>query len=246
MKDPIPPCLALVLALVLAPAAVADDLAQEFEALEQRLLRAQVDADAEALVGLISPDFEYTRVLGDRPLRGFGAEQWQQAVLGAYPLEGFEIHDTRVRALSDRVVQTITRVTLERGGAEAGADGQQRLVTSTWLQGEGDAWRIVARVSVKLGSGIDRQALRAAWRQRTANGPAPGGQGLDREALRAAWRQRLGNMDEAERETLRRRLNEVLQRGAESQPPDEEAAGEETAGEEAAADEPAAVPPPAG
>lgn len=169
MTARIPMCLALALTVMLAPAAIGADLQKDFQALEQRLLEAWVDGDGETLSRLISPKFEYLRAVEQRPVGGTATGRPRQADLGLTPPESFEIQDSRVRRISDDVVLTVTRVTLNRSGAEAGARERQNLLTSTWLRGEDGAWRIVTQVSVKLGTPQwGKEAGSEAWRDRFA------------------------------------------------------------------------------
>ncbi len=195
-------CLALALALVLPPAVAAGDPQADLRALEGRLLQALVDGDAEVVGQLISPGFGYYQAALDRPMQGLDAEQWQRAALGSHRLESFEIHESHARLIGDQVVQTATRATLDRAGRAA---GRQRLLTSTWLQDQDGAWKVVTRLDVELGSaggaggGQDRQAARERW-----------GSEQDREALRQTMREQWGEGQDREAliEALRERMGD--------------------------------------
>lgn len=226
-------CLAVALALALAPAAAADDQPQEdFRALEERLLQALVDGDAEAINALISPQFGYYQAAHDRPIHGLSAERWRQAALDLVRLESFEIHESHARPIGDQVMLTATRATLNRSGPMAG--GRQRLLTSTWLQDAGGAWKLVARIDVELAgdggagrqpararmSDEDRETLRKMMRERM-------GEGEDREAaiksLREKW---------ADEEGRKEMIEAFRARRAAGRQGDDEAAGEEADADE--------------
>ncbi len=258
MNANIPTCLALVLAL--APVAAGGQRQEELQALDGHLLQALLDGDAEAIGQLISPEFGYYRAFENRPMRGLDAEQWQRAVLGENRLESFEIHESYALRIGDQVVQTATRATiLTRAGRESGDGGRQRLLTSTWLEDQDGAWRIVTRLDVELGTGPGRKMDREAWRERSGDRlrHQPAAEGTtDLEAWRDAWRERSGDRSrhqpaaegttdlEAWREAWRERSG-----GGRSlfEPAAEEAPAEEAPAEEPPAEEPPAEePPPAG